>query len=245
MVSTTMSSRDTHVLISASSARVTPLTATVMSHNRYGNGKDPREEPGALKPHRERMKVRDPLWLDAEDGSRTPEQPTCLAMRGNATCSVTATSDKRTLALPRRCRVSWDTHARNNPMSTKHPTGLRKRTNPDPDAVYVPRRRRTTSEISEQIRANRRPGPAFAVVYYVRRLDGAVKIGTSSGLSSRLRHLRSTHGPLELLATELGSYWQEDRRHRQFAADALGGEWFVASDALVAHIAGLTAGSAR
>jgi hypothetical protein len=116
------------------------------------------------------------------------------------------------------------------------------------------RRTLLTEEEAAAVPARRRPGSAAermasyladhpdsptAVVYYVRREDGSIKIGTSDHLASRLRRLRSDHGAITLLASEPGGYPSEDRRHKQFSDDALGGEWFRASTALLTHIESL------
>lgn len=68
------------------------------------------------------------------------------------------------------------------------------------------------------------------VVYYVRFRD-AIKIGTSLDLPARLAALPWE----EVLALEPGSYEVEERRHAQFAAHHLQGEWFAAAPELVAH----------
>lgn len=72
------------------------------------------------------------------------------------------------------------------------------------------------------------------VVYYVRFAD-RVKIGTSTNLRSRLSALPHD----EVLAVEPGGVDVERRRHAQFCADRIIGEWFDMSDALKAHIDGI------
>lgn len=75
------------------------------------------------------------------------------------------------------------------------------------------------------------------VVYYVRFGD-RIKIGTSANPRGRFAQLHVD----ELLALERGTRLLEQRRHVQFAAHRLGGEWFAPHAALDAHIAALSAG---
>jgi hypothetical protein len=75
------------------------------------------------------------------------------------------------------------------------------------------------------------------VVYYLRWRD-RIKIGTSANPRGRLAQLRHD----ELLAFERGDRTLEQRRHREFATSRLGGEWFAADDALIAHVAQVAAG---
>lgn len=70
-------------------------------------------------------------------------------------------------------------------------------------------------------------------VYYARRGD-RIKIGYSGDVRRRLlyRDVR----PAELRAAEPGTFALERRRHRQFSADRIEGEWFRASPALVTYV---------
>jgi hypothetical protein len=108
-------------------------------------------------------------------------------------------------------------------------------------AAYQPRIRTTSAE-RFAASGHHRPDSPTAVVYYVQRSDGAVKIGTSEGLGSRLRSLRSAHGQLDVLATEPGGYHAEARRHDEFAGLALGGEWFRPGEDLLALVAAISRG---
>lgn len=74
----------------------------------------------------------------------------------------------------------------------------------------------------EQLRRER------AIIYYLRRSDGLIKIGTSHNPSSRFSTLTKEHGPLQLLLTHSGGYERERELHEKFAELAAGGEWFVA-----------------
>lgn len=81
------------------------------------------------------------------------------------------------------------------------------------------------------------PRPKVEVVYYI-RFDDRVKIGTSANPRQRLAALWHQ----ELLAFELGGRAVERRRHQQFADLRLGGEWFGAEPALLAHAATMAGG---
>ncbi len=85
------------------------------------------------------------------------------------------------------------------------------------------------------------------VVYYLRRSDGAIKIGHSGQLQTRLRRLEEVYGPLEVLATEPGAWAEERRRQREFERFNLprdkrlegGSEWYRPERALLRHIKSL------
>lgn len=77
------------------------------------------------------------------------------------------------------------------------------------------------------------------VVYFAQREDGAIKIGTTSDLDARLVRLNSEHGPVQLLGTVQGSHWLERQVHRQFASARIEGEWFKATDQLLAAADGV------
>jgi hypothetical protein len=76
------------------------------------------------------------------------------------------------------------------------------------------------------------------VIYYLRRSDGAVKIGWSRDLRQRVGQLERAHGPLTLLAWEPGDRPAEQRRHVEFRADRIDRryEWFRSSPALMDHV---------
>jgi hypothetical protein len=68
-----------------------------------------------------------------------------------------------------------------------------------------------------------------SVVYYLRRSDGAIKIGTTISLVQRKKQHEKEHGPLEVLATEPGDISVEKERLRKFSANKLLDgtlEWF-------------------
>jgi hypothetical protein len=74
----------------------------------------------------------------------------------------------------------------------------------------------------EQLRRER------AIVYYLRRGDGLIKIGTTHRARSRFSTLAKEHGPLQVLLTHSGGYERERELHEKFADLAAGGEWFIA-----------------
>ncbi len=74
------------------------------------------------------------------------------------------------------------------------------------------------------------------IIYYLRRADGAVKIGTSTEFGRRAGDLTGEYGKLELLLTHCGDYPREKETHRQFADLALGREWFRAEEPLLSWI---------
>lgn len=79
--------------------------------------------------------------------------------------------------------------------------------------------------------------PVGGVIYYARTCC-RIKIGFTADVNARMRQL----SPDELLATEPGTFHIEAKRHRQFAADRIRGEWFHPSPALLAHIRALSLG---
>ncbi|BDZ45205.1 GIY-YIG nuclease family protein [Naasia aerilata] len=81
------------------------------------------------------------------------------------------------------------------------------------------------------------PRPRVDVVYYLRYAD-RVKIGTTG--NPRQRFGRIWHD--ELLAFERGGRALEQRRHGEFAADRVGGEWFRLSPEVVRHVDLVAAG---
>jgi ribosomal protein S14 len=74
------------------------------------------------------------------------------------------------------------------------------------------------------------------IIYYLRRADGAVKIGTSTEFVNRFGNLCREHGELEILLTHCGGYPRERETHKRFADLALGGEWFRAGEPLLSWI---------
>ena len=71
------------------------------------------------------------------------------------------------------------------------------------------------------------------LIYFVRRSDGAIKIGWSSAFKSRLKQLEADHGALTVLARVPGEQRHEAKLHRDLAQDCLGGEWFAPSPEVI------------
>lgn len=80
-------------------------------------------------------------------------------------------------------------------------------------------------------------------VYFIRCAETRrVKIGLSADPFKRVSKINSDSPyPVELLAVEDGGAERESELHRRFAAIRLHGEWFAASDDLMAHIETLPA----
>lgn len=72
-------------------------------------------------------------------------------------------------------------------------------------------------------------------VYYVRRPDGRIKIGTTWDLQKRVSSF-ATVQRVELLAAHRGGRHAERGLHRRFSADRVEREWFEPSRALLRHI---------
>ena len=70
-------------------------------------------------------------------------------------------------------------------------------------------------------------------VYVIRRsVDRAVKIGYTRDPQRRYRQLRSTYGPVPLIALMRGSMADERRLHDRLRADSLDNEWFRSTPAV-------------
>lgn len=76
------------------------------------------------------------------------------------------------------------------------------------------------------------------VVYYLERTDGSIKIGHSCNYPGRRSTLVYRHGPLVLVAWEIGYYDVEAARHEQFAHLRIAPipEWFEPGDELIDHV---------
>lgn len=78
--------------------------------------------------------------------------------------------------------------------------------------------------------------PTGAVVYFLRRRDGLIKIGRTSQFAKRLKTLELEHGPLEFLGAVDGWRVWEHEVHRAFAVEREWREWFRPSRDLWALI---------
>lgn len=68
----------------------------------------------------------------------------------------------------------------------------------------------------------------ISIIYYLRRSDGDIKIGTTCRPVRRLSVLTREHGILQLLLTHSGGRQRERELHDRFDDLAVGGEWFTA-----------------
>lgn len=95
---------------------------------------------------------------------------------------------------------------------------------------------RIDREREERSRARAAELEARAVVYYTRRADGMIKIGTTVHFKARMKALTNEHGELQILLTHPGSCKEEDAMHKRFADLAIGHEWFRPDEALLSWI---------
>ena len=106
------------------------------------------------------------------------------------------------------------------------------------------KRKRTYAEMDAEIdrreawrkEALKKARSADSIIYYVRRADGLIKIGTSTVFRNRLSQLRVLHGELDVLVTHRGDRGDERELHSQFQIWRAQGEWFHPGRPLVAHI---------
>jgi hypothetical protein len=75
------------------------------------------------------------------------------------------------------------------------------------------------------------------VIYFIRKPDGPIKIGTTIRLSERLQQLALEYGEgLEVLGVAEGSFEVERGLHSRFRHLRLVGEWFEPGDDLIGFI---------
>ncbi len=74
------------------------------------------------------------------------------------------------------------------------------------------------------------------MIYFVRRLDGLIKIGYSGFVAVRVQSLASRHGTLDLLAVIPGRTQVERSHHDRFATHRIIGEWFAPCRELTDYI---------
>lgn len=79
------------------------------------------------------------------------------------------------------------------------------------------------------------------MIYFLRRADGAIKIGTTDKYRTRLSTLTTEYGELELLGLMEGDREEEQRIHEQFTQSRMGPdrrtEWFHSSPEILDYIA--------
>lgn len=91
-----------------------------------------------------------------------------------------------------------------------------------------------------------RPNQRETTVYFARRRDGCIKIGSASNVEERLKQLSAAAGEaLQLIGTMAGGVTHERALHRQFKAHRAHREWFNPSAELWAYINANTTGGAK
>lgn len=78
------------------------------------------------------------------------------------------------------------------------------------------------------------------MIYFARRRDGKIKIGSSAKPNERLKTLRSEYGEVDIVAVMDGGHKQESLLHKHFAkmnTGLDGREWFHPSESILEYIA--------
>lgn len=76
-----------------------------------------------------------------------------------------------------------------------------------------------------------------ALVYFLERRDGAIKIGTTRDLNTRLSAIRRDAGDVRVLGTIDGDVETEREFHARFLRFRMDGEWFAPNPEMLAAIA--------
>jgi len=107
-----------------------------------------------------------------------------------------------------------------------------------PYAVNVCQIKAREAELSTQ--TDRQATKGMDIVYYLRRSDGAIKIGTTNRPLIRLAEHKRRGDVTEVLAIEFGGRDLERQRHLEFAHLRIGQhEHFTAAPDLMEHISTL------
>lgn len=75
------------------------------------------------------------------------------------------------------------------------------------------------------------------MIYFVKRRDGAIKIGYSGSFDRRLKSLEREHGSLEVLTVREGTTRHEKALHARHKVDRIEGEWFRPTNEVIASTA--------
>jgi len=149
----------------------------------------------------------------------------------------------RGLVFPEGTRCQWyrvTKYRPNDAAQCPKPAGRAVGPLPIPLCDYHRAKAQTTGrngEARQRWRESRRKeAEQHSVVYFVRRGDGAIKIGLTTNLTQRMDAFNHVH-PVTLLGTMPGHREVERSLHARFAAHRLHGEWFTASPDLLAFIA--------
>ncbi len=89
----------------------------------------------------------------------------------------------------------------------------------------------------------RKPAKKASGIYFVRRSDDLVKIGTSHDIAYRLKTLAKKFGRLDVLGTMPGDRLLEREVHAVFDAERVEGEWFRESPDLTGLLVTLATGT--
>lgn len=132
--------------------------------------------------------------------------------------------------------AQWVEHKMfNKPMNDALIKWLRLRKGkPTEEAKAACEELRRVDKVITEDRQERHP-----VIYYCADKMGNIKIGITRVLHRRLQQFNVYAGGVELLATELGFTELERKRHEQFSAYRIQGEWYRPGKKLKAHIASL------
>lgn len=106
--------------------------------------------------------------------------------------------------------------------------------------VRGPKRYEHPSQSEADRSANAWHGGASGLVYYI-QVGDRVKIGFTTNIRKRVSNLSLKMA--DVIAVEPGTETTEFQRHQQFEGDRIhsNGEWFTASDGLMAHTAAVRA----
>lgn len=74
------------------------------------------------------------------------------------------------------------------------------------------------------------------MIYFIKRDDGLVKIGTTTNFYRRLASLKKEHGELGVMGWHNGDYKTEKEIHQKFSAYRIIDEWFYFSDELSRYL---------
>ncbi len=67
-------------------------------------------------------------------------------------------------------------------------------------------------------------------VYFIRRDDGAIKIGSTLDINRRIKEISSQAGDIELLLTIDGTIALETKLHKYFSKNNIHNEWFIGEE---------------
>jgi hypothetical protein len=152
--------------------------------------------------------------------TRIAERLVCVATWSASEATLCGDPVYRTIAGMGLCVKHWDAVAK---WREEFPAAER-------EEMIAARRARELDYIRQEaehrleVEQRRRE---LGIVYYLRRDDGLIKIGTTWRPASRMGTLRREHGDLRLLLTHSGTHHEEHALHRRFGELRVTGEWFL------------------